>query len=432
MPSVVIVGAQWGDEGKGKIVDLLSQDADLVVRFQGGNNAGHTLVIDGEKTVLHLVPSGVLHPSARCVIAAGVVLDPSVLAGEIELLQGRGLLNETEGRLHISRSATVIMPYHKALDHAREAARGAKKIGTTGRGIGPAYEDVASRRAIPTRALLSTQDLKERIERVLPEKNCLLAHYGSQTMEVEQVMEEVLAYADAIVPWLDDTGPLVDRALAGGKRVLFEGAQGTLLDVLHGTVPYVTSSHTIAAAACTGTGLGPKRIGAVIGIAKAYVTRVGGGPFPTGIGGDLEEQVRAAGGEYGATTGRPRRCGWLDLAALRYAVRVNGLTELAVTKLDVLSGMDEIQVCVAYRGPNGEELREMPPSPDTLKDATPIYRTVPGWHGALGTIRRDSDLPAGTRAYLDLITAETGVPVSIVGLGADRKETLVRRNPFQQ
>lgn len=431
MPSVVIVGAQWGDEGKGKIVDLLSRDAELVVRFQGGNNAGHTLVTGGEKTVLHLVPSGILHPTTTCVIAAGVVLDPAVLAGELAALSDRGLL-AAPGRLRISGSAAVIMPYHKALDHAREAAAGAGKIGTTGRGIGPAYEDVASRRAIPTRALADPEELRARVDRVLPEKNCLLALYGQAPLTTDQVLEEVLSSAPAIRPWIAETGHLVDAALAAGKRVLFEGAQGTLLDVLHGTVPFVTSSHTIAAAACTGTGLGPKRIGEVVGIAKAYVTRVGGGPFPTAIGGAREEEVRAAGGEYGATTGRPRRCGWLDLAALRYAVRVNGLTGLAVTKLDVLSGMEDIKVCVAYRTDDGRELSEMPPTPDQLAKVTPIYRDVPGWHGDLGRVRRDADLPAETRAYLDLIAAETGVPVNIVGLGADRDETLVRRNPFHQ
>lgn len=429
MPSVVIVGAQWGDEGKGKVVDLLTREADVVVRFQGGNNAGHTLVVDGEKTVLHLVPSGVLHPQATCAIGAGVVIDPAVLAEEIALLQGRGLLDEPS-RLKISHHAALIMPYHRALDAAREAARGARKIGTTKRGIGPAYEDVASRRAVPTRALAAEADLRARVEAVLPEKNALLAHYGAPTMTVDAVVDATMAYAGSTTPYLADVGAFVDASLASGGKVLFEGAQGVLLDVKHGTVPFVTSSHTVAAAASTGTGIGPHRLDRVLGIAKAYVTRVGSGPMPTAIGGELEEQIREAGHEYGATTGRPRRCGWLDLAGLRYAIRVGGITELAVTKLDVLSGLKTLKVCVAYRLADGSEAAEMPCAVDALAQATPIFRDVPGWDADLSGIRRDADLPATTRAYLDLIASETGVAVSLLGLGADRAETLVRRNPF--
>ena len=427
MPSVVVVGAQWGDEGKGKVVDLLARDAELVVRFQGGNNAGHTLMVDGEKTVLHLVPSGILRPEATCMIGPGVVLDPAILGGELALLRKRSLLDAPR-RLLISGSAALIMPYHKALDAARESARGDRKIGTTGRGIGPTYEDTASRRGIPARALASSADLQSRVAAILPEKNALLRHYGAPEMTVAAVVEEVMATAGSVVPHLADVGALVDARLRSGAKVLFEGAQGILLDVIHGTVPYVTSSHTVSAAACTGTGVGPSRIGRVLGIAKAYVTRVGGGPFPTGIGGDDEEAIRAAGGEYGATTGRPRRCGWLDLPALRYAIRVGGITELAVTKLDVLSGRETLKVAVAYRLADGTEVQEMPAHVEVLEAATPVYRDVPGWSGDLSSIRRDADLPAATRAYLDLITSETGVPVSLVGLGADRAETLVRRN----
>ncbi len=429
MPSAVIVGAQWGDEGKGKIVDLLSAEADVVARFQGGNNAGHTLVVDGQKTVLHLVPSGVLHPGATCVIGAGVVIDPGVLTEELDLLRGRGLLDDPS-RLQISAGASLIMPDHKALDAARETSRGTNKIGTTKRGIGPTYEDNASRRGIPTRALLDEADLRARVAAVLPEKNALLAHYGAETFELDAVVAEVMQYAPAVTPHLSDPGALVEATLQRGGRVLFEGAQGVLLDVLHGTVPFVTSSHTVAAAACTGTGVGPNRVDRVLGIAKAYLTRVGAGPMPTGIGGELEEQIREAGGEYGATTGRPRRCGWLDLAGLRYAIRVAGITELAVTKLDVLSGQKALKVAVAYRLADGTEVREMPPYPDQIEGATPIYRDVPGWDDDLKDIETDAQLPATTRAYLDLIASETGVPVTILGLGAERGETLIRRNPF--
>jgi len=370
MAGVVIVGAQWGDEGKGKIVDLFAREAQLVVRFQGGNNAGHTLVVGGEKTVLHLVPSGVLHETATCLIGSGVVIDPGVLAEEISLLEGRGLLSDPD-RLRISHGASLIMPYHKAIDLAREASRGARKIGTTGRGIGPAYEDNASRRGIPARALRDVEDLRARVEAVLPEKNAVLAYYGQREMTVDEVVGAVMSYSGSLVRHVCETGAMVDEALAAGKRVLFEGAQGVLLDVLHGTVPFVTSSHTVAAAACTGAGVGPKRIDRVLGISKAYLTRVGSGPMPTGIGGDLEEEIRAAGNEYGATTGRPRRCGWLDLAGLRYAIRVGGITELAVTKLDVLSGQKTLRVCVAYKLADGTELREMPPYPDLIEAPSP-------------------------------------------------------------
>ena len=429
MPGVAIVGAQWGDEGKGKVVDLLAREAEYVVRFQGGNNAGHTLVAGGVKTVLHLVPSGILQPTTVCAIGSGVVIDPAVLSEELALLAERGLLDNPE-RLRISHSAALIMPYHRALDKAREAARGSRKIGTTGRGIGPTYEDTASRRGIPTRALRDVDNLRARVEAVLPEKNALLRHYGADTISLDEVIDQVRPFAKAVVPYLDEVGRRMDRAIAEGKRVLFEGAQGILLDVLHGTVPYVTSSHTVAAAACTGTGIGPHRLHRVLGIAKAYVTRVGAGPLPTTINGPLEEELRQAGREFGATTGRPRRCAWLDLAALRYAIRVGGITELAVTKLDVLSGLDSLKVAVNYRLADGSVVNEMPPTPDELEGAEPIYRAVEGWSEDLQGVKSDADLPATTRAYLDLIASETGVPISILSIGADREETLIRKNPF--
>jgi adenylosuccinate synthase len=322
------------------------------------------------------------------------------------------------------------MPYHKTLDHAREAARGDRKIGTTGRGIGPAYEDVASRRSIPVRALLDLDDLYARIELVLPEKNALLTYYGQEAMTADAIVTEVSQFAEQIAPHIIDTGAVVHNALREGKKVLFEGAQGALLDVLHGTVPFVTSSHTVAGAACTGSGIGPLRLDGVLGIAKAYLTRVGSGPLPTAIGGDLEEQLRQRGGEFGATTGRPRRCAWLDLVALRYAIRINGISELAVTKLDVLSGLDPLKVAVAYRQADGSEISEMPANPDELAHTTPIYRDVPGWSGDMSNVKRDADLPANARAFLDLIAAETGIPITIVSVGPDRVQTLIRRHPF--
>ncbi|HIA00680.1 MAG TPA: adenylosuccinate synthase [Myxococcales bacterium] len=429
MPGVVIVGAQWGDEGKGKIVDLLSRQANVVARFQGGNNAGHTLVVGSEKTVLHLVPSGILHEDTVCVVGPGVVVDPKVLADELKLVRDKGLLSNPQ-RVGVSAGAAMIMPYHKALDHAREIARGDRKIGTTKRGIGPAYEDVASRRSIDVRTLFDMDLLYARLEAVLPEKNALLNYYKQESMSADGIVAEINQYAAAIRPHIKDTGIMVHRALRDGQKVLFEGAQGALLDVRHGTVPFVTSSHTVAGAACTGSGIGPLRLDSVLGIAKAYVTRVGSGPLPTAIGGDLEDQLRHNGGEFGATTGRPRRCAWLDLAALRYAIRINGISELAVTKLDVLSGIDPLKVCVEYRLADGTVTDEMPPTPEDLKNATPVYREVPGWTGDLSLVKRDADLPANARAYLDLIAAETGIPISIISLGPDREETLVRRHPF--
>jgi adenylosuccinate synthase len=429
MPAAVIVGAQWGDEGKGKIVDLLSARADIVARFQGGNNAGHTLVVDQETTVLHLIPSGVLHPNTTCVIGPGVVIDAAVLADEVNLIKGKGLL-EDPNRLQISASAALIMPYHKMLDHAREEAAGKRRIGTTGRGIGPAYEDIAGRRSIPTRALRNPDDLRDRVQAILPEKNALLDYYGQAPLSVDEVIDAALEQGAPMVRHITDTGLLISNALNAGKNVLFEGAQGTLLDVIHGTVPFVTSSHTVASAACTGSGIGPKQLGSIIGIAKAYVTRVGGGPFPTGIGGEREESIRASGGEYGATTGRPRRCGWLDLPALRYAVRVNGLTELAFTKLDVLSGQETLRVATHYRLPDGSQTEEMPAGADVLSRSEPVYMDVEGWSEDLRQIRLEEDLPPTARAYLELVSNEVGVPINIIGIGPGRGQTVLKKNPF--
>jgi adenylosuccinate synthase len=429
MPAVVVVGAQWGDEGKGKIVDLLSSEASIVARFQGGNNAGHTLVVGGEKTVLHLVPSGVLHPETTCLIGPGVVRDPHVLGTEIDLLESRGLLSNPR-RLRISPSARLIMPYHKALDGAREAAAGKGRIGTTKRGIGPAYEDVVNRRGIAVGLLTNLTALRQQLNRVLPEKNALLRYYNVDPLQPEEIVTELMKTTAQLGRHFDDTGRVISQALSAGRNVLFEGAQGALLDVLHGTVPFVTSSHTIAGAACTGSGVGPTDIDRVVGIAKGYVTRVGSGPLPTAIGGELEEQIRESGGEFGATTGRPRRCGWLDLAGLRYARRVNGLTELVLTKLDVLSGLTTIKVCTGYQLQNGERIDEMPTDPNVLEHATPLYREVPGWSEDLQDVRDESEIPPNAHAYLDMIEAEVGVPVTILSVGPGRAQTLVRQSPF--
>lgn len=433
MPGIVVIGAQWGDEGKGKVIDRLAQDADMVVRYQGGNNAGHTLVIGDTKTVLHLVPSGILNERARCLIGPGVVMDPVILAGELRALAARGALGEPgSGRLVISQHASLILSVHRALDQARERAAEENKIGTTGRGIGPAYEDLAGRRAVPARALADERDLRARVSALLPEKNALLAHYGAPTMTVDEVVAPILEVAQTLVPYLGPVGQQVDAALDAGAVVLFEGAQGTLLDVLHGTVPFVTSSYTVAGAACVGTGVGPGRIDRVIGIAKAYVTRVGGGPLPTAIGGELEETLRAHGNEYGATTGRPRRCGWLDLAALRYAVRLNTISELAITKLDVLSGLPTLQVCVGYRLPDGTEFDELPVFPEELERCTPIFRTVAGWSESIGHIRSFDALPQATRDYLTLVEDVTQAPVTMIGVGADRDATIFRGGSWAQ
>jgi adenylosuccinate synthase len=434
MPNVVVVGAQWGDEGKGKVVDLLTEHAQVVVRFQGGNNAGHTLVVNGQKTVLTLIPSGILHGNKTCVIGNGVVLDPAVLLGELAQLQASGKIQATT-QLVLSEAAHVIFPWHKLLDAMREKARGPSPIGTTGRGIGPAYEDKVARRGIRVRDLLRperlAQKVEERLVSVREELLALATRAGTQPplLDGPEITRAYAAHGQTLRPYVKDASLFLAGEVAKGTRILFEGAQGTLLDVDHGTYPFVTSSNTVAGAAAVGSGIGPTAIDTVVGISKAYTTRVGGGPFPTELTGPLGDMLRKVGDEYGAVTGRPRRCGWLDGVVLRYAARVNGLWGLALTKLDILSGLDSLQLCNGYTL-DGQPLSELPTDPDDFGRVTPVYETLPGWTERLGGARSFSELPAAARAYVRRVEEVAGVPVVCVSVGADRGETILLKNPF--
>lgn len=422
MSAVTVIGAQWGDEGKGKVVDRLALRADVVVRFQGGNNAGHTLVVGGEKTVVHLVPSGILNPFVTNVIGHGVVVDPAVLLDELDFLKAKGVLESAE-QLVISERAAVITPYHIELDKRREERLGAGKIGTTGRGIGPAYEDVAARRAVRVGDLLDPERLGRRLDRVLDERNAVIAWLGGKTFDRAELAESLLALGQRLRPYVGDAGRIVRQRLAAGQKVLFEGAQGVLLDVLHGTYPYVTSSHTVSGAVATGVGVPPSAIGAVVAVVKAYSTRVGGGPFPTELTDALGDEIRTRGAEFGATTGRPRRCGWLDLAALRYSHAVCGYSALALTKLDVLSGLEELRVCVAYMV-DGERTDELPVDDVAIAHAEPIYETLPGWSEDITGARKLEELPENARRYVRFIEDVVGVPVKLIGVGPGRNEAI--------
>jgi adenylosuccinate synthase len=418
MPATVIVGAQWGDEGKGKIVDLLAQDSDVVCRYQGGPNAGHTIVRDGETFKLHHVPSGILCEGKLCVVGAGCVVDPGLLVRELDELEARGFA--TEG-VRISGNAHLIMPWHVAIDSAHERRLGKLRIGTTRRGIGPAYADKAARIGIRVQDILDPKILRQKFETALAEKNELLDRiHGVEPLEVEELAEQMEHYAVRLRPYVSDTSLLVDRALREGQRVLLEGAQGTLLDLDHGTYPFVTSSNPLAGAAATGVGIGPTRIERVLGVAKAYVTRVGEGPFPTEIQGADQARVRELGAEYGTTTGRERRCGWLDLVALRFAVRVNGMTALALTKLDVLSPFPELPVCTAYRLPDGSESDEFPAHQSDFHHAEPVYETLAGWEDPLDEVEDPSDLPEAARRYVAFVEERLEVEVSLISIGAER------------
>jgi adenylosuccinate synthase len=422
MPGIVIVGAQWGDEGKGKITDLLAERADAVVRFQGGNNAGHTIVREGQTYKLHLMPSGILHPGKLCVIGNGVVIDPKVLTDELDELRRRRI--DTRA-LRISANAHMIMPYHMMLDHAGEARLGKLQIGTTRRGIGPCYEDKAARLGIRVQDLLDEKILKKKIVVALEPKRLSLRPFAKDPqLDLQTMTEEYLSYGHRIEPYIADTSRLVCQHLDEGATVLFEGAQGALLDVDHGTYPFVTSSNPIAGAACVGAGVGPKDIDEVWGITKAYGTRVGAGPFPTELDGELGEALRDRGGEYGTTTGRPRRVGWIDLVALRYTARLNSLTALAVTKLDVLSGLSEIQVCTRYRGADGVEFTHFPYHQTVLHHVTGEYETLPGWSEDLTECRTEEDLPDAAREYLQFIGDFIGVPIAVIGVGPSRDQVI--------
>ncbi|HEY3018341.1 MAG TPA: adenylosuccinate synthase [Gaiellaceae bacterium] len=412
MPATVIVGAQWGDEGKGKIVDLLALDSDLVCRYQGGPNAGHTIVVGEETYKIRQIPSGVIR-GKTCVIGAGCVVDPQVFLAEVDELESRG---HPTGDVHVSGEAHLIMPWHVAIDQASERRLGKLQIGTTRRGIGPCYADKAARLGIRVQDLLDPKILRQKIEVALAEKNVWLERvYGVEPLELEELAERLEGFAQRLRPYIADTSLLVDRALHEGSEVLLEGGQGTLLDLDHGTYPFVTSSSTVAANAATGIGIGPNRIDRVIGVAKAYVTRVGEGPFPTEIDGPDQQRVCELGGEIGTVTGRVRRCGWLDLVALRYAVRLNGITSLALTKLDVLSHFSQLPVCVAYRLRDGSETYEFPAHQSDFHHCRPVYETLPGWEEPI-----TDGLPGAARSYVDFVEQALGVEISLVGTGAER------------
>jgi adenylosuccinate synthase len=426
MPTVVIVGAQWGDEGKGKIVDFCTEFADLVVRYAGGPNAGHTLVVGDDKLIVRLIPSGILRKQTRCVLAQGMVIDPAVLVSEIDELERRGLSPAT--RLVVSDRAHMILPFHITIDTLRETTgKGGPRLGTTKRGIGPAYEDKAARRGLRMGELRDLAKARLLLDQAISAWAPTMRALGEDPPHAEAIMEKLAPLAARIVPLLADTSRLVDGVVGEQKNVMFEGAQGTLLDIDHGTYPFVTSSSASAAGACAGSGIGPTRIDAVLGITKAYATRVGGGPFPTELTNATGDKLREDGAEFGSVTGRPRRTGWLDLPAIRYAARVNGLSELAVTKLDVLTGHDEIKVCVAYDMPEGRT-DELPI--DRFDEAQPVYKTFPGWRETLAHARSLADLPAAARTYLDFMESSTGVPLSLVSVGPRRSETVVLKTPF--
>jgi len=429
MANVVVVGAQWGDEGKGKVVDIYTEHADDIVRYQGGNNAGHTLVVGNEKVVLHLIPSGVLHEGKRCIIGNGVVLDPEVFIKEITKLKESGRLKD-DSCLLLSESLHIIMPYHKRIDIARESKSGDKKIGTTGRGIGPCYEDKIGRRGIRLMDLLDEAVFARKLKEFLVEKNFLLEKYlGEPPCDFEAIFTEYKGYADTLRTYVADTALVLDKDLKAGKKLLFEGAQGTLLDVDHGTYPYVTSSSTCAGGAATGSGVSPRQIHEIIGISKAYVTRVGSGPFPTELLDATGEELRRIGGEFGATTGRPRRCGWFDAMVIRYAVRVNGLTGIALTKLDVLSEFDTIKVCTGYTY-NGTAQESLPAALEIFENCQPVYEELPGWKCDITGATSFDELPELARSYVHRLEELAGCPIVMVSVGPRRDQTITLKNPF--
>lgn len=428
--NVVVIGTQWGDEGKGKIVDLLTDRASAVVRFQGGHNAGHTLVIEGNKTVLHLIPSGILRVGVRCLIGNGVVLSPVALLEEIDMLEADGV--PARERLGISESCPLILPYHIALDQAREVARGKKAIGTTGRGIGPAYEDKVSRRGIRLGELLDPAHFTERLREVMEYHNFTLVNYfKADAVDYQQVLDEALAQGEKIAPMVEDIPGTLHRLRAEGKSIMFEGAQGALLDIDHGTYPYVTSSTTTAGGAASGSGVGPRDLDYVLGIVKAYTTRVGAGPFPTELFDDDGQYLGEKGHEFGATTGRQRRCGWLDVVALRRSLQVNSVTGMCITKLDVLDGMKTVKICVAYRL-DGREIDTPPVGADLFEKCEPVLVEMPGWSESTVGTRSMDKLPQAARDYLSRVEELCGgVPIDIISTGPDREETLIRRHPFE-
>ncbi len=428
MPNVVVVGLQWGDEGKGKIVDVLSEKADVVARYQGGHNAGHTVVINSEKFVLHLIPSGILYKGKTCLIGNGVVVEPAALIEEMDGLEQRGV--PIRGNLFLSKNAHIIMPYHMALDRESEKLRGAKSIGTTGRGIGPAYCDKTGRSGIRVADLLQPDVFKEKLTANLVHINFLLEHlYNAPVFNVEDIFHEYMGYAEKLSEYIADTDIIVNNTIAEKGNVLFEGAQGTLLDIDHGTYPYVTSSNAIAGGACTGLGVGPTKISKVLGIVKAYTTRVGSGPFPTEITDSLGDRLREKGGEYGATTGRPRRCGWLDMVILKHSARINGLTGIAITKLDILDGLDVIKICTAYKH-QGKLYEEFPKEINIFSECEPVYIEMPGWHASTQGVTDYNGLPMTAKAYIKKIEKILKIKVHLISTGQRRDELIMLKEQF--
>ncbi len=427
--NVVVVGTQWGDEGKGKIVDWLTEDVDGVVRFQGGHNAGHTLVIAGRKTILRLIPSGILRPTTRCYIGNGVVLSPTALLNEIDELQAAGV--DVASRMSISGNCPLILEYHVALDKAREGRRGDSKIGTTGRGIGPAYEDKVGRRAVRTQDLFDPKHFGSQVREALDFHNFVLVNYfGAPTVDPARVIEETLQMADRLRPMITDVSYKLNKVMAAGQRLLFEGAQGTLLDVDHGTYPYVTSSNTVAGAAAAGAGVAPQRLDYVLGITKAYSTRVGSGPFPTELTDETGAHLREKGQEFGSVTGRPRRCGWFDAAGLKRAVQLNGTTGLCITKLDVLDGLPTVRLNTGYRM-DGESIDILPYGAEAVSRCEPMYEDFPGWSESTFGVCNWEQLPANARRYLERLSEVLGVPIDLISTGPDRDQTIVLRHPFR-
>ncbi|MBI5521659.1 MAG: adenylosuccinate synthase [Desulfarculus sp.] len=432
MACVIVVGSQWGDEGKGKVVDLLTERVQGIVRFQGGNNAGHTLVVGGEKFILHLIPSGVLHPGKKCFVGNGVVVDPEVFLGEMDRLTARGV-EAGPGKLRLSERAHLIMPYHKALDLAREKAKGGAAIGTTGRGIGPCYEDKVSRVGVRAVDLLEPEILQAKIEANVAEKNFWLTqYYKEEPLDAGAIYQQYLAFGQRLAPYITDVALELDEMLEAGQSLLFEGAQGTHLDIDHGTYPFVTSSNPVAGSACCGSGVGVTKLGPVLGLVKAYTTRVGGGPFPTELEDENGKWLRDQGAEYGSTTGRPRRCGWLDAVVVKHSVRLSGIEGLCLTKLDVLTGLKKLRLCVGYRLPDGSTMHSVPASLAKLAQCQPIYEDLEGWQEDITSVRRYQDLPAACRTYLERLVQVVGAPLAMVSVGADREATIMMKDVFAQ
>ena len=430
MAAIIVVGTQWGDEGKGKIVDIYAGEADIIARFQGGNNAGHTLVVEGEQTILHLIPSGILHNGKTCILGNGMVINPKVLIREIDELQERHIF-PSDTKLFISTNAHIIMPYHMRVDLAREARMGKSKIGTTGRGIGPAYEDKMSRVGIRLCDLLDDRIFREKLAKNIEEKNFYLTEFcKEEPVDSDAIYTEYKAYADRLREYAANTSLLIDEGLRSGKHILFEGAQGCHLDIDHGTFPFVTSSNTVAGSACCGSGIGPTRIDGVVGICKAYTTRVGSGPFVTELTDEIGEKIQNIGHEFGATTGRKRRCGWLDMVLVKQSVRVSGITGIALTKLDVLTGINPLKICVGYTTDHEEFTEVVPSNLNVFEQCRPLYEQFEGWTEDISHIRDFDELPAAVKRYVSRLEELAGVPVVLTSVGPDRDETIITQNPF--